>query len=94
MRITKDAFAGTLESSDALVRVEPAEDLDITITSTVTAQFGELIEQAVREVLAQLEVTAGTISVEDKGALDCTLRARVKAAVARASDDELDWSRL
>lgn len=94
MRIVNDSLAGTLESSDAVVRVSPHESLDVSIVSTVEAQFGAQIRAVVDDTLSLLGVTAGRIVVEDKGALDCTLRARVQAAVLRASDDEIDWSRL
>jgi citrate lyase subunit gamma (acyl carrier protein) len=40
-------------------------------------------------------VIEGSIVIEDKGALDCVLRARVQAAVMRGcASDELDWRRL
>ncbi|WP_040159310.1 citrate lyase acyl carrier protein [Mobilicoccus massiliensis] len=94
MRIVNDSLAGTLESSDAVVRVSPHEKLEVTVVSTVAAQFGAQIRAVVDETLAALGVENGQIVVEDKGALDCTLRARVQAAVMRASNDEVDWSAL
>lgn len=94
MRIVNDSLAGTLESSDAVVRVSPHETLEVTVVSTVEAQFGAQIRAVVAETLEALQVSSGRIVVEDKGALDCTLRARVQAAVARASQDDLEWSAL
>lgn len=40
VKIIKKALAGSLESSDVLVVIEPAEDLDITIQSPLLLQFG------------------------------------------------------
>jgi len=94
MRIVNDSLAGTLESSDAVVRVSPHDTLEVTVVSTVEAQFGAQIRAVVAETLDSLDVRDGRVVVEDKGALDCTLRARVQAAVMRASDDDLDWSAL
>ena len=97
MEIVKNALAGTLESSDALVRVEPHEEdrLEIVITSEVMRQFGLQIRRVVEATLGRLEVSRGRIVVEDKGALDCVLRARVQAAVTRAAGmPDLDWSAL
>lgn len=94
MRIEKDAVAGTLESSDAQVKVSPHNELEVTINSSVAAQFGDEIKSVVDETLQQLQVSSGTVTVEDKGALDCTLRARVQAAVTRASGEDFDWSTL
>ena len=94
MKITQVAVAGTLESSDALIRVEPVPTLSIEINSSVAKQFGEAIEQTVRETLAKLGVTGANVVVEDKGALDCVLAARVKAAVLRASDEPINWENV
>ena len=54
-------------------------------------QFGEQIEATVRAVLTKLNITAAQVIVEDKGALDCVLQARVKAAALRASDETVNW---
>ena len=44
MTITHPAVAGTMESSDALVTVSPAETgISLTITSPVIHQFGNQI---------------------------------------------------
>jgi citrate lyase subunit gamma (acyl carrier protein) len=92
MDITIDAMAGTLESSDAMVRVSPGSQLRIDITSSVMAQYGAAIRDVVEQTLNQFEVASGHIIVEDKGALDCTLRARIEAALTRGSGQDMDWS--
>ncbi|MBF0751614.1 MULTISPECIES: citrate lyase acyl carrier protein [unclassified Pasteurella] len=94
MKISKSAVAGTLESSDALIRIEPTNSLSVEINSSVGKQFGEAIEQTVLATLAKLGVTEALVVVEDKGALDCVLQARVKAAVMRATDEAINWERL
>lgn len=91
MKISKSAVAGTLESSDALIRIEPASSLTVEINSSVGKQFGEAIEQTVRATLAKLGITEANVVVEDKGALDCVLQARVKAAAMRATDEAINW---
>ncbi|MBN6082108.1 citrate lyase acyl carrier protein [Aggregatibacter actinomycetemcomitans] len=91
MKITKAAVAGTLESSDVQVRIQPFDSLDIEINSSVAKQFGEQINATVRAVLDKLNVTAAQVIIEDKGALDCVLQARVKAAVLRATDENINW---
>ena len=53
MEILKSACAGTMESSDAYVEIEPGAALAIYIESVVKKQFGDRIELAVREVLAE-----------------------------------------
>ena len=94
MRIVKEAVAGTLESSDLFVRVSPGDRLEGSIASTVMGQYGDQIEAVVRETLDQLGVTEALVAVDDKGALDFAVRARVQAAVLRAAQAKPDWSVL
>ncbi|MCI4185308.1 citrate lyase acyl carrier protein [Dickeya dianthicola] len=96
MKIIKEALAGTFESSDVLVRVAPAEGpLTVVINSDVIKQFGAQITQVVNDTLRALGVESGTIVVEDKGALDCVIRARVQSAVLRAAGvEDIDWEKL
>lgn len=94
MIIEKAALAGTLESSDAQVTVEPADTLELNISSSVLNQYGRQIRGVVLETLERLGVTSGSITVVDKGALDCTLKARVECAVLRscgASEKNIPW---
>ncbi|HTO67524.1 MAG TPA: citrate lyase acyl carrier protein [Bradyrhizobium sp.] len=97
MKVVKEAIAGTLESSDLLVKIAPSPNgtRDIVIRSEVIKQFGKQIRHAVTETLDKLSISEGSIVIEDKGALDCVIRARVQAAVLRAcGSQELDWGRL
>ena len=96
MNIVKEAVAGTLESSDLLVKVAPNDtELNIVIRSEVIKQFGKQIKRVVAETLTRLEISRGTVVIEDKGALDYAIRARVQAAVLRAAGaEELNWEQL
>lgn len=86
MDIKKQAVCGTIQSNDCFVRVTPGEgELTLHLESTVMAAFGKQIEKVVRETLNSLGVTSGQIFLEDKGALDFTIRARVETAVKRAN---------
>lgn len=94
MKIEKSAMAGTLESSDAQVTVEPAEGLELSIQSSVLNQYGRQIKATVLETLDRLDVKDARVTVVDKGALDCTLKARVECAVFRscdASEANIPW---
>ena len=94
MKIEKSAMAGTLESSDAQVTVEPAEGLELSIQSSVLNQYGRQIKATVLETLERLDVKDARVTVVDKGALDCTLKARVECAVFRscdASEANIPW---
>ena len=88
MEIKRPAMAGTLESSDAQVTVEPGEGgIELELHSSVMNQYGRQIKATVLETLERLEVTGGRVTVVDKGALDCTLKARVECAVFRSCDE-------
>jgi citrate lyase subunit gamma (acyl carrier protein) len=95
MQIVKEALAGTLESSDLLVKVAPDSRVKIVIHSEVMHQFGDQILRVVHETLDKLGIDAGLIVIEDKGALDCAIRARVQTAVLRGAEcAEMNWSIL
>lgn len=86
--ILKAASAGTMESSDAYVEIEPGSSgLEIHVESVVAQQFGQAIEAAVRDVLQEQQVEHAVVRVVDRGALDCVLRARVETAVLRAKEE-------
>lgn len=94
MQIKKPAVAGTLESSDCMVTLEPGEgQVDLELDSTVIRQYGKQIKKVIFETLERLEVKDAKITVVDKGALDCTIKARVECAVYRSNDitDALPW---
>ncbi|NNJ29820.1 citrate lyase acyl carrier protein [Lacrimispora defluvii] len=87
MEIERPAMAGTLESSDCQVTVEPGDGrIDFTLESAVINQYGNQIRKVVFETLSHLGVDNIKISMVDKGALDCTIKARVEAAVSRSVD--------
>jgi citrate lyase subunit gamma (acyl carrier protein) len=87
MKITKKVQAGTLQSSDLMVLLEPADTLTVTIESTVLKQFGGLIRAKVDEVLRRHGVEAGEIRITDRGALDYAIEARLETAILRATED-------
>ncbi len=90
MNVIKRAIAGTMESSDIQVTIEPAKgsgQIDITLKSSVEKQFGRQIRAVITETLNNLGVTEGKVIAIDKGALDCTIKARVKAAAYRAAEE-------
>jgi citrate lyase subunit gamma (acyl carrier protein) len=93
MEILKASVAGTLESSDIMITVEPwTQGISIDVQSIVEKQFGREIRRAIEETLSALRVKNVKLSAVDKGALDCTIRARTKTAVYRANEKTpYDW---
>jgi len=84
MKILSSAMAGTLESSDCMVTVEPGEGVSLSLSSSVMNQYGRQIKATVLETLERLGVQDASVTVVDKGALDCTIKARVECAVLRS----------
>ena len=89
MKLVKAAMAGTMEPSDVMVKVEPADDLTIDLESNVAKQFGASIKATVLEVAKKMAITGATIKLVDHGALDFTIRARLETAFKRALKEEV-----
>lgn len=93
MEIKQVGLAGTLESSDIMITLEPgAGALEIELDSTVEKQYGREIRRVIGETLAELGIAAARVTAVDKGALDCAIRARVRTAAYRACGvQSYDW---
>ena len=94
MEIKKAATAGTLESSDCMVTIEPNDEgVEFSLSSSVINQYGNQIRKVALETLKHLDVENVRITIVDKGALDCTLKARIEGAVYRSFDqyEDLPW---
>jgi citrate lyase subunit gamma (acyl carrier protein) len=85
------AHAGTLESGDILVQISPSSGsgVEINLDSVVAYQFGRQIKDVIRETLQSLNIDGVIVDATDKGALDCTIRARVTAAAVRATGQDV-----
>ena len=84
MEIKKSSSAGTLESNDCLIRLESNDGVEIVLNSPVEYEFGDQIRKVVKDVLDKSGVDGVKVIIEDKGALDCTIAARLKTAIGRA----------
>ena len=95
MKIIKNAISGTLESSDIQIMLvsNGNEGIEIQLKSSVEKQFGKQIRKIIKETLEKLKIDNVTLVVTDKGALDCTIKARVECAVYRACGikEDYDW---
>jgi citrate lyase subunit gamma (acyl carrier protein) len=87
MLIKHKASAGTMQSSDLMVIVEPHDRLVVDIESTVKKQYEHLIRAQIDSTIEKLKVCSGHIRVSDRGALDYAIAARVEAAILRASEN-------
>lgn len=89
MDINKCASAGTLESSDVYVEIEPFDGgVEVNVESVVKKQFGDKIEATVRQVLKEKGVNGALVHISDRGALECVIRARVETAILRGKEEK------
>ena len=87
MNTLKKASCGTMESSDAYMELEPIEaGTQIELQSVVEHQFGDSIRALAAEMLKEEGVENVKRSIVDRGALECTLRARLETLIGRARE--------
>ena len=87
MKLRKNSQAGSLESNDVLVLVKPGDndsEMKLEIDSIVINQFGDRIKEIAEKKLKEMNVENAYVKIQDKGALDCTIEARIEAAIKRA----------
>jgi citrate lyase subunit gamma (acyl carrier protein) len=89
MQIVKNSIAGTLESSDIHVAVSPGKGIEIDLNSIVLMQFGDSIKKTMLAVLREMDVRDAHIQANDRGALDCVIRARLVTALLRAAQENM-----
>ena len=80
------AQAGSLESGDVFVTIEPMEtdEPEIELESLVMEQYGRQILETIRRILTEHHVKKVKLTVRDRGALDYAIRSRVETVLIRA----------
>ena len=79
------AVAGTLESNDILITISSAggNANSVSLSSIVINQFGPAIRAVIDHCLEASGLLGVEVTVQDKGALECTIKARMETAIAR-----------
>lgn len=94
MKISKIGHAGTLESSDINIIIEPSDEkgIKIDLQSAVLKQFGRQIKNLIEETLKNEGVESANVMAIDKGAIDFVIKARTLTALNRALNvNEYKW---
>ncbi len=81
--IQKIGSAGSVESNDCLVTISASDHLEVEIQSIVDAFFHDQIEKVVLDTLKEKGLNNVKVSLQDKGALDYTIKARLLTAIER-----------
>lgn len=81
----KIGIAGSVESNDTLITVEEYSSMnnEIIIDSIVDDFFHDQIYQVIDQTLKERNVNNVKVTVQDKGALDYTIKARLITALER-----------
>ncbi len=97
MIIAHEASSGTQESGDARVLVRPntGKGLSLELLGPSTVRYGDDIRATALATLTSLGVSDAVVVIEEKGALDATIRARLSAACGRAADGgSMPWEAM
>ena len=85
MSAQHSAVAGTLESNDILITISSSggNANSMSLSSIVINQFGPAIRAVIDQCLEASGLSGVEVTVQDKGALECTIKARMETAIAR-----------
>ncbi len=87
MKLLHTASAGTLESSDCVVTVSPGEEIILDYRGANSAIFSKRTEELTRAILAKHSVEAACVVIQDQGAIEITIKARLESALMRAAEE-------
>jgi citrate lyase subunit gamma (acyl carrier protein) len=91
LKLKKTAQAGSLESCDILITVEPGKSgsgFILELESPSLSQFGDQIESEIKEMVDLLSIKDVKITAVDKGSLSYCIKARTETALRRALGEE------
>lgn len=94
MKITKIGMAGTMESSNIFIFIEPSDNpgIEIILESPVKKQFGKQIMKTITDTLKNRGVENALVRAVDKGAIDYVIKARTETAIYRAAEStDYNW---
>lgn len=87
-KIIRSASAGGVESGDCFVQIEPGKNgVELELQSTLILQFGDRIRETVLKTLEESDISDAKLTLDDHGALDWILKARVQTAIERAKEE-------
>lgn len=94
MELKKIGIAGTVESSDINIVIEPTDKtgIEIYLQSAVMKQFGRQIKELIEKTIKAKGVENALVRAVDKGAIDYVIKARTETALYRACGiTEYSW---
>lgn len=90
-KILREAEAGLQDKGDVLVTIKArpkGSGIKLEVRSRVMSLFGDQIRQTVLEEVERYALQDAVVTIDDQGALDYAIRARVQTAIERACREE------
>jgi len=91
--VSKQIAVGSSNKGDCIARVVRSDKPDIRIETRNENLFGRGLSAVIEEALSALNAPQVNLCVEEHGALDYIIRARVESAVREALPDIASWRR-
>lgn len=88
MKVMEKAQAGTLNPRDCQISVAPGKG-KVKVISKTPSLYEEYIQTMVREKLEEYEVEAADVTVEENGAIDYVIMARLEAALVKGTRNDM-----
>lgn len=91
MKLQRKAQAGTFESSDIMILIEPLKNNEgrkLEISSSVMLQYGDELTELINKTLDKYKIENVHLVAKDKGALEPTIIARLETAITRALNQQ------
>lgn len=90
-KILREAEAGLLDKGDVVVQLKPGpagSGIALDVKSKVMSLFGDQIRASILEEIEKYDLEDLQVTVNDMGALDYAIKARVQTAIERAIKEE------
>jgi citrate lyase subunit gamma (acyl carrier protein) len=85
--MSKRYITGSLESSDCMVTLYQTEEPIVEVDTIVHEAFHDHIMKLVNDTLKEEKTEHMSVRIQDKGALDYAIKARLLSAIRQYKDD-------
>ena len=88
-KIVKKATVGQeKQNADCVITIEPAKKgIELNFSSLVGVQYGDDMKKTIYDELEKYGITDAKVTVVDRGAIDCVLRARLETVIKRGMEE-------
>lgn len=94
MKTLHQSSCGSKDKGDILITMvqNNSNEIKVNLASPSMFQFGKHIKTLIIEELKKLEANSLTVTLEDNGALDFTIKSRIETCYDRLTKkNDIDW---